>query len=55
MGTDEGSVVDPDLRVRGVEALRVIDASIFPAIPAGNTQAPVIALGWLAAEIIAAG
>jgi choline dehydrogenase len=55
MGTDEASVVDPDLRVRGVEGLRVIDASVFPAIPAGNTQAPVIALGWLAAEIIMAG
>lgn len=53
MGLDESSVVDPDLRVRGVEGLRVIDASVFPVIPAGNTQAPVIALGWLAAEIIA--
>lgn len=55
MGLDEASVVDPELRVRGVEGLRVIDASIFPVIPAGNTQAPVIALGWLAAEKIAAG
>ncbi|GGN61300.1 GMC oxidoreductase [Novosphingobium indicum] len=52
MGMDEGSVVDPDLRVRGVEGLRVVDASVFPVIPAGNTQAPVIALGWLASEII---
>lgn len=52
MGLDEASVVDSDLRVRGVEGLRVIDASVFPVIPAGNTQAPVIALGWLAAEII---
>ncbi|MEZ5743193.1 MAG: GMC family oxidoreductase N-terminal domain-containing protein [Sphingomonadaceae bacterium] len=55
MGNDEDSVVDPDLRVRGVEGLRVIDASVFPAIPSGNTQAPIIALGWLAVEIIAAG
>ncbi|MBU6268840.1 MAG: GMC family oxidoreductase N-terminal domain-containing protein [Sphingomonadales bacterium] len=54
MGTDAASVVDPDLRVRGVEGLRVIDASVFPFIPAGNTQAPIIALGWLAAERIAA-
>lgn len=55
MGLDEASVVDPELRVRGTNGLRVIDASVFPAIPAGNTQAPVIALGWLAAEIITAG
>ncbi|MDE2302985.1 MAG: GMC family oxidoreductase N-terminal domain-containing protein [Sphingomonadales bacterium] len=54
MGMDAASVVDPDLKVRGVEALRVIDASVFPVIPAGNTQAPVIALGWLAAERITA-
>jgi choline dehydrogenase-like flavoprotein len=53
MGMDEASVVDPDLKVRGVEGLRVIDASVFPVIPAGNTQAPVLALAWLAAEIIA--
>lgn len=55
MGMDAASVVDPDLRVRGVAGLRVIDASVFPVIPAGNTQAPVIALGWLAAEVIRAG
>jgi choline dehydrogenase len=54
MGKDEASVVDSNLRVRGVEGLRVIDASVFPFIPSGNTQAPVIALGWLAADIIRA-
>ncbi|MCB2073921.1 MAG: GMC family oxidoreductase N-terminal domain-containing protein [Novosphingobium sp.] len=54
MGKDEASVVDPDLRVRGIEALRVVDASVFPVIPSGNTNAPVLALAWLAARKIAA-
>jgi choline dehydrogenase-like flavoprotein len=52
MGRDAGSVVDPELRVRGVERLRVMDASVLPMIPAGNTNAPVIAMAWRAAEII---
>ena len=55
MGKDEGSVVDSELRVRGVEALRVVDTSVFPWITAGNTQAPTLALAWLAAERILAG
>lgn len=53
MGRDPASVVDPQLRVRGVERLRVVDASVFPFIPAGNTNAPVLALAWQAAGIIA--
>ena len=48
-------MVDPELRVRGLEALRVIDTSVFPFITAGNTQAPTMALGWLAAEMIRGG
>jgi choline dehydrogenase-like flavoprotein len=52
MGRDAGSVVDPQLHVRGVERLRVVDASVFPFIPAGNTNAPVLALAWQAARII---
>jgi len=55
MGKDEASVVDPELRVRGMEGLRVIDASVFPVIPSGNTNAPVLALAWLAAEMISQG
>jgi choline dehydrogenase-like flavoprotein len=52
MGNDSGSVVDPQLRVRGVEGLRVMDASVMPVILAGNTNAPVLAMAWRAAEII---
>ena len=52
MGKDTASVVDPQLRVRGVEGLRVMDASVMPFIPAGNTNAPTLAMAWLAADII---
>jgi choline dehydrogenase len=53
MGHDPGSVVDPELRVRGVEGLRVADASVFPAIIRGHTNAPAIAVGERAAALIA--
>jgi len=52
MGTDAGSVVDERLRVRGVEGLRVADASIFPAVPSGNTNAPSIMVGERASDLI---
>jgi len=42
MGTGENCVVDPELRVRGIEGLRVIDASIMPTLPRGNTNIPTI-------------
>jgi choline dehydrogenase len=52
MGAGDDSVVDLELRVRGVEALRVVDASVMPAVPRGNTNAPVIAIAERAADLI---
>ncbi|MGW6054625.1 GMC family oxidoreductase [Streptomyces sp. NPDC055189] len=54
MGSDEGSVTDPALRVRGVTALRVVDASVMPRITRGHTHAPTVALAEKAAELIRA-
>lgn len=45
MGVDAGAVVDPRLRVRGIDGLRVIDASIMPRITTGNTNAPAVLIG----------
>ncbi|MDV8001493.1 GMC family oxidoreductase [Rhodococcus sp. IEGM 1408] len=53
IGTDELAVVDPDLRVRGLEGLWVADASVMPSIPTCNTQAPTIAIAERAAELLA--
>ena len=47
-----GTVVDNDLRVNGVEGLRVVDASVMPTVPRGNTNAPTIALAERAADLI---
>lgn len=56
MGPDPASsVVDARLRVHGVEGLRIADASVFPTLPGGNTNAPAIMVGWRAGEIMRAG
>jgi choline dehydrogenase-like flavoprotein len=52
MGDDPTAVVDRELKVRGVEGLRVVDASVMPTVPRGNTNAPVIALAERAADLI---
>lgn len=54
MGRDDASVVDPHLRVRGVEGLRVADASVMPTIIRGHTNAPAIAIGERAADLLGA-
>ncbi len=52
MGPNDDDVVDADLRVRGVEGLRIADASVLPIQVSGNTAAPAMAIGWLAADRI---
>lgn len=53
MGSDEQAVVDARLRVRGVMGLRVMDLSVMPSMLSGNTNGPVMAMAWRAAEMIA--
>jgi len=52
MGVDKDAVVDPDLRVHGIEGLRVADASVFPLVVGGNTNAPAVMVGERGADKI---
>jgi choline dehydrogenase len=54
MGSDDGAVLDPQLRVRGVDGLRVIDASVMPKIISGNTNAPSIMIGEKGSDLVLA-
>jgi choline dehydrogenase len=52
MGNDARAVVDPQLRVRGVERLRVVDASVMPAVVSTNTNAAAIMIGERGAALV---
>jgi choline dehydrogenase len=55
MGSGDDAVLDPQLRVRGIDGLRVVDASVMPQIPGGNTNAPTIMIAERAADLIKRG
>lgn len=54
MGPNDDDVVDAQLKVRGIEGLRVVDASVFPTMPSGNCNVPTMAFAWHAADLILA-
>jgi choline dehydrogenase len=55
MGSDSRAVVDPRLRVRGLDGLRVVDASVIPRLPSGHTNWPTVMIAERATELIVRG
>src|SRR6202020_677014 len=55
MGEDDAAVLDTDLRVNGLDGLRVVDASVMPVVPRGNTNAPTVAIAAAAADLLRHG
>ena len=52
MGTGPNAVVDPELKVHGLNGLRVVDASVMPLVPGGNTNAPTVMVAEKASDMI---
>ena len=55
MGSGKEAVVDAELRVHGVDGLRIADASVMPTIPSANTNAPAVMIGEFASRLLVAG
>jgi choline dehydrogenase len=55
MGADDMAVVDPQLRVHGIDGLRVVDASVMPSLPSGNTNAPTMMIAHRGADLVLQG
>ena len=55
MGPNDDDVVDPSLRVRGVDKLRIMDCSVMPTMVSGNLNGPAMAMAWHAADLILSG
>lgn len=55
MGPSDDDIVDHQLRVRGIDGLRIVDCSVLPSMVAGNLNGPMMAMAWRAADFIVDG